>query len=303
MGIYDRDYYGDGPRPGLFSTHPITRGFMAACGAVWLLQLVTMASYRSAAPGSGGATDWLDLSFSDAATGQVWRFVTYAFCHDTGGFLHILFNLLFLWWFGTRVEDMRGARETVWFYAVAAVCGGVGAVVVQRLMGQPDIGVIGASGVVMAVVAFYAMTYPYERIYLFFGLFPIELRFLFIFYVVTNFLPLLLELLGKWPPSGTSHAAHVGGLSFGFLYYRYAWTLSEKYEDATDRVRTAVAAKRSGLKIHKPSVGLEDEPSAPADPFADRVDAILEKISREGEASLTDDERSHLEEASRRYRR
>src|SRR5262249_13240898 len=58
--------------------------------------------------------------------GQVWRLLTYAFLHSTGGMpWHIIFNMLFLWWFGHEMEEMYGPREFTIFYLVAAFLGGV----------------------------------------------------------------------------------------------------------------------------------------------------------------------------------
>src|SRR5439155_4260942 len=51
--------------------------------------------------------------------GQVWRLVTHAFCHDRGDIFHILFNMLFLYWFGCTLESMYTSREFLLFYLAA----------------------------------------------------------------------------------------------------------------------------------------------------------------------------------------
>jgi membrane associated rhomboid family serine protease len=58
--------------------------------------------------------------------GRVWQLLTYAFLHSTGGMpWHIIFNMLFLWWFGHEMEELYGAREFTVFYLVSAFLGGL----------------------------------------------------------------------------------------------------------------------------------------------------------------------------------
>ena len=60
--------------------------------------------------------EWLELDPEKVKKGQVWRIVTGAFCHDRFGVWHILFNLLFIYWFGRRLELLYGSREFCLFY-------------------------------------------------------------------------------------------------------------------------------------------------------------------------------------------
>ena len=87
--------------------------------------------------------------------GEIWRLLTYAFLHDTRDFLHILFNMLLLWWFGSDIEDMYGPREFLAFYLVSAVVGGVAFTVVHLIDFSGDL-CLGASGAVTAVLVLYA---------------------------------------------------------------------------------------------------------------------------------------------------
>ncbi len=77
--------------------------------------------------------------------------------------------------------------------------------------------------------------------------------------------------------------------SLAFIYYRTGWNLGKMIPSRWPRM------KRPKLKIH--------DPEAEERQLARQVDAILEKISRDGEASLTKQERRILEQASRRYQR
>ena len=130
MGIYDREYYRrDGP-----SFLGALPGFGQACKwliliniVCFVLQLVTRTAVadprfdRSDIPilqVYSPVTAWLELDTNAVLHGQVWRLLTYAFLHDTGTLWHILFNMLFLWWFGKDVEDLYGPREFLAFYLV-----------------------------------------------------------------------------------------------------------------------------------------------------------------------------------------
>jgi membrane associated rhomboid family serine protease len=158
MGIYDREYYRrDGP------------GFLAALterGKVckWLIIINVVAFLISL--GSEDFRDLFVLNVADVLQGQVWQLLTYAFMH--AGLWHILFNMLFLWWFGTDVEDIYGPREFLAFYLVSAVLGGV-AFVLWGLLAQSPNGAalepnrapvcLGASGAVTAVLVLCALHY------------------------------------------------------------------------------------------------------------------------------------------------
>src|SRR5205085_5681778 len=106
MGIYDRDYYRrEGPSilASFTERGKICKWLVLFNVALFVLQLLT----RSSA--TWNVTEHLALTKDQVLHGQVWRLLTYAFLH--GDFWHILFNMLFLWWFGTDIEDLYGPRE------------------------------------------------------------------------------------------------------------------------------------------------------------------------------------------------
>src|SRR5208283_860447 len=120
--------------------------------SAFVLQLLT----RQKEIGLGGW--WWKSAFTDAFIlnvdavlhGQVWRLLTYAFLHDPNSIWHIVFNMLFLWWFGSDVEDLYGPREFLAFYLVSAVLGGI-AFVLLKMAEFPRPECLGASGAVTAV--------------------------------------------------------------------------------------------------------------------------------------------------------
>lgn len=264
---------------------------------IYVVQLIT----RGPGPGIGGITGWLELDpvpFFESF--QLWRIVTYAFCHDTGTPWHIFFNMLFLWWFGNPLEAMYGSREFLKFYLAAAVISGAGHLALDLSMGRLS-PAIGASGAVMAVTMVYAMYYPRHVIYIMF-IIPVELRWIVLFYIIVDLHPVLLALGGTQLRDNVAHAAHLGGLLYGFLYKHYDLRFSQISKDwnfpgGKGAVRRWFRRRPADVRIYAPPVEGERDPGLDR-----RVDEILAKISEHGEDSLTSEERTLLKEASRRYK-
>jgi hypothetical protein len=108
---------------------------------------------------------------------------------------------------------------------------------------------------------------------------------------------MLLEIFGRGSPDDRiAHSAHLGGLLFGILYQQSGWRVTGWLPEWT-RVRK-LFRRQPSLRVHRPA---EPEPDFGPD-FESRVDALLDKVARSGESSLTTEEREVLMEASRRAR-
>jgi len=236
-------------------------------------------------------------SLSDKATPApleswqlAWRLVTYGFLH--GSMMHILFNMFVLWMFGRLIEPIYGSLEFLLFFLAGVVISGLAHVGYIVAMGA-NIPAVGASGGVMAVVFLTAMIYPREKVYVF-GIIPMEMRVMAVLYAV-------IDLVGAMNPgSGTAHWAHLGGAAFGVAYYYYHWRLSGFWIGLKRRFSSTGRAlrPRPRVRVYQP------EDPEPRDSNVDaEVDRLLEKISRQGESSLTEKERTFLAEASRKYRK
>lgn len=290
MGIYDRDYIrGDASRVDILSgPGSMCRRIIIVTAAVWIAQLF-------------GATPWLELN-EKLFQGQVWRLVTYGFTHSVDHLIHIFFNMYFLWIMGQDLEAIYGPREFLRFYLGAVIFAAVVYVVLMLATMALHPGVqmpnmVGASGAVMAVLVVMAMIYPTRQLLIFFVI-PLELRWVVWIYVALDMYPLLMELSqGGGFFTGVAHGAHLGGMLYGFLYkfYDFRW---DRLTAGWTGFRRKVRAARSNVKIYSPP---DDHREEPANLDA-QVDAILGKISREGEASLTDAERDVLKAASRKYK-
>ena len=311
MGIYDRDYYRrEGPSYiGSFMDRGKVCKWLVIINVVcYILQVFSPApspvvqddfedGVYAPVQQKPILTDIFDLDAKAVSEGQVWRLLTYAFLH--GGFMHILFNMLFLWWFGTDVEDLYGPVEFLTFYLVSAVVGALAYVAAWAAGVGSANPVIGASGAVMAVMVVCAMHYPSRIIWVFF--LPIPIWFFVLF-----------ELMRDWVTfaSGarttTAVSVHLGGGIFGFAYYELQWRLSSFFSGfkAVQRRRPRARLRVYREEEESPAIEL----SAPSgidmnEQLEAKLDAVLEKVARFGQASLTENERQILLRASEVYKR
>ena len=303
MGVYDRDYYRNDPPGGrmLGGVAPVCVWLIGINLAVYALQILTLTS-----PGDG-ATAWLEVSAERVIDHwEIWRLLTGAFCHDPNDIWHLAFNMIGLWIFGSQVESIYGQREFLRFYLTAALISSVGSMCFGLVVNQfvlrripPE---LGASGAVMAVMMLCAMYYPTMKMLIMFVI-PIELRWLVTIFVVYDLYPLLRELGGSGSLDHVAHAAHLGGLLYGFLYKRFDLRYSRllgawSWPRVKRVVRTATARKPENVRLYSPP-----EEVVPTSDLKLRVDEILAKISQQGESSLTESEREILKEASRRFKK
>ncbi|HZU37982.1 MAG TPA: rhomboid family intramembrane serine protease [Gemmataceae bacterium] len=302
MGIYDREYYrgeGSGFLGAIMGQGKVTLWLIIINALVFLLQFGWVDQN-----GRSPVTEYLQLSVPAIAHGQVWRLLTYAFLHAS--ILHIVFNMWFLWMFGNELETMYSAKEFLGFYLIAAVFGGLVFLVAEYLTGIPGRvfpTVIGASGAVTAVIILYAIHFPYRPIYLFF-LLPVPMWALAVFEVAVD----SFVFLGGVQTT-TAVAVHLGGAAFGFLYYKTGLRITNLVPDIRgwrDRLT------RPRLRIYReerPRVAAPapSKPSAAArdvdEHLEAQVDAVLEKVARYGQNSLTEHERQLLLRASEVYRK
>lgn len=290
MGLENREYLRDdfqqpsGWRPSSGSL-PATTQLILVMVAVFVLQLATI---RPDQP-SSLVESWLQLQLGPIVEqGQIWRLLTYAFCHSRGNLLHIVINALTLHFAGQLLAGVLPRREFLWFYLSGAVFAGIVSLVFCWLVGDTD-PVIGASGAVLAALTLAALYFPRQEVLLM-GFVPIQMRWLLALYIAYDLLPFLT---GGWKTSNTAHLAHLGGVAFGALYFQRHMNFSRWWDSLRGRLRRRKSGK---LRIYAPS-------TAPESRLDEQVDAILQKITEQGEASLTPRERNILTQASRQLRK
>jgi membrane associated rhomboid family serine protease len=148
-----------------------------------------------------------------------WPLLTDMFMH--GGWMHLIFNMWFLWIFGPAMEARFGRIGFISLYLL----GGLVANVVH-LATHPDSSdpVLGASGAIAAVIAAYAVTYPTARVMTIvpIGIIPLFFRIPAVVFAVIWFILQLLqgsfELASPSMAGGVAWWAHIGGFAFGALF-------------------------------------------------------------------------------------
>jgi membrane associated rhomboid family serine protease len=136
-----------------------------------------------------------------------------------GGWLHIIFNMLFLWVFGNNIEDSMGKLRFVIFYLLGGIAATLAQVAIDSASTTPQ---IGASGAIAAVLGAYALLYPRARVLTLFFLFFIFLleipaMVLLGVWIVLQFLPAVGQLASPdvGGEGGVAYFAHIGGFLFG----------------------------------------------------------------------------------------
>lgn len=249
-----------------------------------------------------------------------WTIVTYMFVH--AGLWHIAFNMLSLWMFGPRIEHLWGARSFLYFYLWCGIGGAI-----AHLLLEGNAGLVGASAAIMGVLLAYALRWPDDEVYLF-GVLPMKTRWLVAWLVVIN---LAMGVSSAKGGSGIGWFAHLGGLAFGWIYLRVSafggldnfrrWVapVPDEPEDGfrviprtrsrqrdrntpTDPADDVVA--KSNAVVARPvrsAVVPRAKPEQSQQP-GERLDTVLDKISRHGLESLTSEEMQVLEDMSRKLR-
>lgn len=316
MGIHDRDYYRE-DEGGFFAnisrTGQVTKSLIAITVVAFVIQLVTMPKHG--VPGGGPFTEWLELVGNKVLQGEVWRLVTCGFLHDTSDPLHIIFNMLILYFVGRELEERHGGREFLAFYLIALVVASLAFMGVAALkFNQTSLAtrVVGASGAVTAALMLFILHDPKRKVLLFFVLpMPIwVLGVIFVGYDLIGFFSRPAE--GEFAKH-TAFAAHLGGAAFGALYYysrlRITALLPGGASKAAQRAQPRLRVRREE-DDNEPDLPEPPEPLPPpkSEPDVDehleaQLDAVLAKVAKNGQGSLSSAERAILHRASEVYRR
>lgn len=311
MGIHNREYMRDEPVFGLGVgwLRDISITLVAVNVAVFLLQVLLT---RPASPEEQMAygvrampilDDWFALDPRAVWRGQVWRLTTYDFLHSSQSIWHLFWNMWLLVLAGRRVEQRLGSKEYLTFFLSAGAFAGVFYLLWGLWRGHEN-PVIGSSGAVSALLIFYALNWPHEQ-WKIFGIIPVPVMLIAIIVAALDLFPLLRELGGNPMGGNVAHAAHVGGMLFAVAYQKGGWRLSSLFSGWSGAA-SRWSRKRKLKLHHPPREASRPEPVPSRSPVPrdveDRLDQLLEKISLEGEKSLTAEERKFLADASRRFR-
>lgn len=230
-----------------------------------------------------------------------WTLITYFFTHNLSSLLHILFNMLALYWFGKLLVEYLGSDKVIAIYILGGIAGGALYLMVYNLIPNPPdfLGaraeLVGASAAVFAIMVAAATLLPdYTFFLLFFG--PVKIKWIAAIYIFLSF-------IGSVGQNAGGEIAHLGGALIGFIYVKQlqigvnwgGWI-------------TATLFWINGLFSPRPKVKVsyrkEDAARPKGSPLSgvsqQEIDIILDKISDGGYESLTKEEREKLFKASKK---
>jgi membrane associated rhomboid family serine protease len=225
---------------------------------------------------------------------QPWSIFTYMFLHVD--FFHVLFNMLWLFWFGKIFLDYLTGRQLLWVYILGGLSGGLLYITAYNIFPVFEVNIfrayaLGASASIMAIVAAIATLMPdYSLNLLFIG--KIKLKHIAIFTIVIDFL-----LIKSDNPGG--HIAHIGGMVWGLLYtllYLKPQNKEGFLGSFSQQLHHLFSLRRKPkFKVyHNERPISDDEYNRNKKYQQEKIDKILEKISKSGYSSLTKEEKDLL---------
>lgn len=242
---------------------------------------------------------------------QPWSIITYMFFHE--GIFHILFNMLFLYWFGLLVNEYLGSRKLANLYILGGLAGAILYVVMYNISPYfADVldqsRMLGASAGVYAIVVGAATLAPNTTFQLIL-LGPVKIKYIAIFYVIIAF-------VNSAGSNAGGELAHLGGAAMGFMYIRQLqkgkdWGIGiqvigiffEKLFEKKPSVKVSYRKKKTFTSSQSYTSTENPKPtpsSKGAEPTQEEIDKILDKIAEKGYEALSKDEKRKLFEFSKK---
>ncbi len=246
-----------------------------------------------------------------------WSIFTHMFMHE--GFWHLLWNMLFLYWFGRILGDLLGDKRILPIYVLGGLAGALAFFVSVNLLPYGSGGIhtaLGASAGIMAIVVAAGMIAPeYSLRLLFLG--DVKLK-----YIVVGVI--ILDLIGTAGDINTGgHFAHLGGALMGYIFITQLQSgrdLSEPLNNFFDKTSNmfrgisepSLRPRKGPKMVHRNEdkiksrqqrgkTGHRSDRGKSADgSHQDKLDAILDKIKKEGYDSLSEAEKEFLFNASKK---
>jgi membrane associated rhomboid family serine protease len=179
---------------------PITRALLLSCVAAFCLNLILHLEA------------WLALWPLGSGRFMPWQLLTYALLH--GDMVHLFFNMLGLWMFGSEIERLWGGRRYTHFLVACILAAALVQLIVTFLTGS-KVPTVGASGALFGLLLAFGMLFPNRTIMPLFPPIPMKARtFVFVF----GGLELVMGFLGR---TGIAHFAHLGGMLGAWLLISY----------------------------------------------------------------------------------
>jgi len=273
MGLYDRDYTQADSRRQYFGSSQLRFNLPKMTPVVkWLLIINTaIFLFGGLVPVAGQILlSWFSVDARSWLTAlEPWRLVSYQFLH--GSPLHIVMNMIGLFFLGPVLERHWGSRRFILFYLSCGVVGGLTylALTAVGVVGAGTL--VGASGAILGVLVACAILFP--QVVLFLVIVPMPIRV----FAALMTLWYVVSIVTGGPKAG-GDAAHLGGMAAGAAY-----------------VLLLPRLEKLKLRMHSQSWDKRMEESRK---LRIEVDRILAKVHRFGLHSLTAGEKRTLKRAT-----
>lgn len=276
MGFQDRPYYRE-PQPSgpggfgrptfsLPRLTPMVKYLLIANFAIYILQIIGWRRETAFIEEWFAAVSWKPW--------QIWRLITFQFLH--AGTIHILFNMLGLFFLGPTLERSWGSKKFLTFYLLCGAVGGALFLIGSHLSMFFGNILVGASGGVLGLLVACAILFPHFVVLLLF--FPVPIRFAAVLFTGVYILSVI---------SGVGNAGgdlcHLGGMATAFV-----WIMSRPYFAKWKMKHQEGAYQRK----------LENQQQLQYE-----VDRILAKVHEQGIQSLTRKEKQILQDATEHQKR
>lgn len=221
-----------------------------------------------------------------------WTLVTYMFLHVD--FIHILMNLLWLYWFGTMFIQELGVKKLLSTYILGGLAGGFLYVIFYNIFpvfeqAREGSIALGASASVMAVVVATATYQPERRMHLVL-IGPVKIIYIaLVMFIFTSMIDFSVNTGGK--------IAHIGGAIMGLMfarYYKRGKDISSGFDRMMDRIATWFKPRKEHLKVSYKRSSDDIEYNKQKVDEQKEIDKILDKISKGGYDSLSAKEKELL---------
>jgi membrane associated rhomboid family serine protease len=239
----------------------------------------------------------LAVTIPGLRAGHLWILLTHSFLHDPGNLLHVIGSVIGLFFFGRAVLPVLGPKRFLGFYAAALCVSSLTWALVHWRQGGAFFGAMAA---VNALFVFFACLHPNEDIsLLLFFLLPVRVKpktLVFVWAGLELLGLIFYEILGSVSPFSFAPSAHLGGMAFGWFYFRFLY--NAKWRQYLPRRRTEI--ELPGWVKKKPASAAPAEYHVNLthrDNLRAEVDRILDKINSRGFGALTAEEKRTLDEA------
>lgn len=239
-------------------------------------------------------SEWLEFIY------RPWTLIGYFFTHQD--FFHILFNVLFIYWFGRILADLVHGRRVLAVYVLGGLAGGLTFLLMYNLIpvyqGRNTY-LLGASAGAYAIVVAAATLRPDYKMFLIF-LGPVKIKYIALFSVLISF-------FGTSGSNAGGNLAHLGGALMGFIFVHEL----KKGRDLGGFIFKTLFFFQNIFRFRKPfrpkfkivKTAKTKPPTANKKRdfsfYEAEIDLILDKISEHGYSKLTEKEKSILMDRSR----